>query len=76
MNNVCIAVNSQKEYMELQRMFFRAGITWEDNCELVFDDHSDVTHIVVIDGVLYNNYTDDGDPAVDGFKLITWEEIR
>lgn len=76
MNNVCIAVNSQKEYMELQRMFFRAGITWGDNCELVFDDHSDVTHIVVIDGVLYNNYTDDGDPVVDGFKLITWEEIR
>lgn len=76
MNNVCIAVNSQKEYMEFQRMFFRVGITWSDNCELVFDDNSDVTHLVVIDDVLFNNYTDDGDPIEDGFELITWEQIK
>lgn len=76
MNNVCIAVNSQKEYMEFQRLFFRIGITWEDNCELVFDDHADVTHLVVVDGVLYNNYVGDGNPTEDGFKIINWEDIR
>lgn len=76
MNNVCIAVNSQKEYMEFQRLFFRIGITWEDNCELVFDDHAYVTHLVVVDDILYNNYVDDGDPVEDGLILIKWDEIR
>lgn len=76
MDNVCIKVNNQKEYMEFQRMFFRIGITWENYCELVFDNCTDVTHLVVEDGVLYNNYDIDGDPVEDGFELITWEQIR
>lgn len=76
MDNVCIKINNQKEYMEYQRLFFRIGITWENNCELVFDDMSDVTHLVVEDGVLYNNYVSDGDPIEDGFELITWDQIR
>lgn len=76
MNNVCIAINSQKEYMEFQRLFFRIGITWENNCELVFDDCLDVTHLVVEEGVLYNNYGVNGNPVDDGFELITWEQIK
>lgn len=76
MDNVCVAINSQKEYMEFQRLFFRVGITWENRCELVFDDNTDVTHLVVDDGVLYNNYVSDGDPVADGFELITWDQIK
>lgn len=76
MDNVCIAVNNQKDYMEYQRLFFRVGITWENQCELVFDDNVDVTHLVVENGVLYNNYVHDGDPVEDGFTLINREDIR
>lgn len=76
MDNVCIAISNQKEYMEFQRLFFRIGITWENNCELVFDDCTDVSHLVVDDGVLYNNYVEDGDPTEVGFDLITWDMIK